>query len=145
MPFINGLTTNAAGTSALVVAEDPDSLSTPAGGFFFQEGTGDLHVSYTAPDTTDTFVRGIAVSAAGAVRCKDTPGAAPAGTELIGGVAVSDIGELLTDTVGPATQYPHGWPVRDDGVLVVTVLVETFLLLESGSSLLLESGSKIIL
>ncbi len=87
------------------------------------------------------------MSVDGRVRCVDTPGAVPADVVYVNGLAVKgSTGQLCTDTVGPAVQFTHGWPTRLDGVVVVTtIVIPDFMLLENGDDLLLESGDKIIL
>lgn len=147
MPFINGGQITDDSAALEVVDAAPAATEAALGGFYYEAGTAQLHVSYDAVDPTDTFVRGIAVSQDGRVRCVDTPGAVPADVAYIGGLAIKgSTGQLCTDTVGPATQYPHGWPTRDDGVVVVTtVVIPDFMLMESGDKLLLESGDDIIL
>jgi hypothetical protein len=79
---------------------------------------GALFINTDAPEPTDVFVGGIALTNLGVIRAEDT-----APVHFVNGFGVTDIGQLCIAPGGSKDKYAMGLPFTNDGRLVVQLNV----------------------
>lgn len=119
MPDVaNWVGLNTTPPSVRTAFRDPTTGDTADGGVYMSP-TQQRLLTLDAVAAGDSFVGGIAVSPAGAMRAVAVDGDLPAGAVLIDGVAVTSTGQLCVSSSATLDHYVHGWPVSALGVVIV--------------------------